>query len=443
MYPTKDLLQEVKNVLRRRKKLLIITPVLFILLSWGALQLIKPTYESSISILVQSEESVNPMMLYEMSGRSPSQNQLQSFNKIIYSRSSMEMLIDSLGLDDEIESKKQQQSLVEGLRNQISTTSESSESFEITFSATDPVRARDGAELLANYFIETRQQLENNRNSETVAFFQSKLKELENSVDKHQESIMNSTTDNMEGQAMNQEALQKRLESIDENINDLDWQIIQEENKLNIIEDFLEQGENISVTPLYKLPTDEIPLGEELNELLGEHDQMNEQYTESYPQLKSLKQQIIKLAERIPPAIESKLENLRELREEERQKRQQVINDMEQTFVATQQNDRQESSLNVYKELYSDIQVKLEQAQMSQEVGGKASEQFVVLDPAYIPQRASSPNKRFIVGAGFLIGIIIGGLLMGIAEMLDTTIRREEDLKFKKPVIAYLSDGRI
>lgn len=442
MYPTKEIVQDVKKVVKRRKRLLLFTPILFALLSYGALRLIQPKYESSISILVQKEDTLDPITLYQMGGKVASEDRLKSFNEIIYSRSTMEILIDSLHLDKNIESEVQKQELVDDLRKNIQTDSRASDSFKITFFDTDPVRARDGVALLANHFIQTRMKLENKRNNETVEFFQSKLDELEDVVDKQHKKIVNTATDQMKKIPVDQTALQSRLQSIDKQLDDLDWRIAQEENKLKIIRNFLSQeGTEISIQPLYKLSLKEIPLGDNLGSLLSDFDMLRQKYTDSYPDVRSLRLRILELAKRIPPALESNLSTLRMQRRGLNSQRGKVIDDMEQAYVAAQRSHSQKSNYNVYQQLYNDMKVKLEQARMTRDIGNKASEQFMVLDPPVIAKEPSSPDRQVIIGAGLFIGLIVGWLLAGLAEALDTTIRSENDLQIEKPIIAYLTDG--
>lgn len=405
--------------------------------------MIEPEYESSTSILVQKEEALNPVALYEMAADIASDDRFKSFNEIIYSRSTMEMLVDSLNLDESIETEAQKQDLVDDLRKNIVTSSQASDSFEITYYDTDPVRARDGVALLARHLIRTRSKLENRRNNETVEFFQTKLDELEQIVDKQRSQIVDETTEQMKELPVDQTALQNRLQSIDTQLDELDWRIIQEENKLEVFKDFSSQDtQDLSVQPLYKLSLKDLPFGSELSTLLSEYDQLRQQFTDSYPRLRTVRSRIIEVAKRIPPSINTELNNLKLQRKELSNQRSGVINDMERAFVASQRNSSKQSNHSIYQQLYSDMKVKLEQARLSRDMGNKASEQFIVLDPPYISKEPSSPNKRVIITMGFVVGIIMGTLLMAVSEVLDTTIRTEEDLELDKPIIAYLTDGR-
>ncbi len=174
---------------------------------------------------------------------------------------------------------------------------------------------------------------------------------------------------------------------------------------------------------------------------MEEYDRLRERFTDSYPELRSLRTQILETSKRIPPAINSKLSNLRMQQQDLNDERASVINDMEKNFVASQRSNSQQSNFTIYQDLYSDMKVKLEQARMAREVGDNATEQFVVLDHPYISEEPSSPNNPLVVAIGFILGLIFAGIFIGIAEVLDTTIRSESDLEYQKPIIAYLADG--
>lgn len=94
MYHIKEVVHEIKLAAKRRKMLLISIPILFTAISIGATFFIPQEYMSSTSILVQKDETLNPLLMYEMAVSTVSDDRLQSFNEIIYSRTTMEMLID-------------------------------------------------------------------------------------------------------------------------------------------------------------------------------------------------------------------------------------------------------------------------------------------------------------------------------------------------------------
>lgn len=442
VYSTKEIAQEIRQAAKRRKKLLMLTPVFFLILSFAALLVIEPKYKSTTSILVQKEEALNPLVLYQMAVNLASEDRLLSFNEIVYSRSTMMMLIDSLGLDKDVITESEKQKLILEVQQNIGTTSRASNSFEISYYDTDPVRARDGVELLANHFIQTRVSLENRRNNETVDFFRNKLDELEQVVGQQRDQIVSATTNLMKELPFDAEALRARLQDLENEFETLEWNIYQEEEKLEIVNEYLNRTEDENrVQILYKLPFDDLAHGLELSDLMVEYEQFRRQFTESYPPLRAIMVQISEVVNRIPSSIESRLENMNLQKEELSRQRAQLINDMERAFIVKQRNSSQESDFSIYQELYNNMKVKLEQARMTRDIDDKASEQFIVLDAPYIPEKPSSPNRKLVLAIGLFLGLMIGVILSGVAEIMDTTVRKEEDLEFTKPIIAYLVDG--
>ncbi len=442
MYQAKETAQELLSAARRRRFLLLFTPLFFLGLSFGALQLIEPKYTSTTSILVQKEETLNPLILYEMAVNIASEDRLNAFNEIIYSRSTMEMLIDTLRLSTRLETEREKQSLIETLRKQIRTESRASDSFEISFTATDPVISRDAVLFLSNHFISTRLLLEKRRNNETVEFFTAKLEEMERVVEQQRDQVVSSASDQLQVLPMDERALQARLQGIDARLESLDWQIFQMEEQMNVVRDYLaEDPERADVRQLFRLPLDQTPFGRELSELLREYGELSQIYTSSYPRMRVVSSQIRQIAGRIPTAMESTLERLRHQRGDLAAQRNSVINDMQQAFIATQVNRSQQSDYSVYEKLYNDMKIKLEQARMTRDIGDRATEQFIVLDEPFVPEKPSSPNRTLVIALGLVAGFIVGVIVSAVAEVLDTSVRGVTDLEYRKPVIAYLSDG--
>lgn len=442
MYKTKDVAQDLKSAAKRRRVLLIVTPILFLVAAFTAVYFIEPTYKSSTTILVEKDETLNPLVLYEIAVHIASEDRLQSLNEIIYSRSTVEVLIDSLNLESGIRTEAEKQLLIEKTQNNIETRSRASDSFEISFYDTNPTRARDGAELLANYFISTKLRMETRRHEETVEFFSNKLQELEERVASQRDRSVTVTSERMRDLPSSADNLQERLQEINAQLDEIEWQIVREEDKLVILSSYQnEENQTEAIRHLYKLPISEIQFGNELSELLNEYDRLQQQYTESYPRLRALSEQIAGVANRIPPTVESNIRRLNSQKEDLSQQKQRVISDMQQYFVATQRASSQQSDYSIYEGLQNEMRIKLEQAKMTRDIGQRAVDQFIVLDAANIPEKPAYPNKRLILVIALIVGLVMGVAASSVAEMMDTTLRDEKDLHFQKPIIAYLTSG--
>ncbi len=442
MYETKDVAQDLKAAAKRRRLILIMSPILFVIAALLAIYFIEPKYESTTTILVQKDETLNPLVLYEIAVHIASEDRIQSLNEIIYSRTTMGILIDSLKLDSEMDSDANNQQLIANTQNRIGTRLRASDAFEISYIDTDPVRAQKGAQLLANHFINSKLLMESRRHEETVNFFSNKLEELETIVEEQRNQTASRTSEQMQISPSDSDALQERLQRIDSQLDAIEWQLYQEEEKLTAVTSFQnETNVNQGIPHLYKLPLSEMQFGDELTVLLNEYDNLRQQFTDSYPRLRGLAVQIKQVADRMPPVLTTNIRRLNSQKQELSLQKEQVVGDMQQNFVATQRASSQQSDFSIYEGLRAEMRVKLEQAKMTRDIGMQAADQFIVLDAAIVPENPVSPNKPLILGIGLLLGVIMGIVASALAEIMDTTIRDELDMPFKKPIIAYITSG--
>ena len=442
MYEIKDVAQDLKAAAKRRRLLLILSPILFVIAALLATYFIEPKYQSTTTILVQKDETLNPLVLYEIAVHIASEDRIQSLNEIIYSRSTMEILIDSLELDSDVKHEADKQQLISSTQKNINTRLRATDAFEISFTDTDPVRARDGAELLANHFINSKLLMESRRHEETVNFFSNKLAEIEAIVNDQRNQAVSRTSEQMRDMPSNSEALQERLQSIDGQLDAIEWRLLQEEEKLSVVESFQEEDNvNQGINYLYRLPLSEMQFGDELALLLNEYDNLRQQFTESYPRLQALAVQIKQVADRMPPTLTTNIQRLNSQKRELTQQKERVVGDMQQFYVTTQRASSQQSDFSIYEGLQAEMRVKLEQARMTRDIGMRAADQFIVLDAAIVPENPVSPNKILIIGIGLFLGVIMGVVASAVAEVMDTTIRDESDMPFEKPIIAYITRG--
>lgn len=436
-------IEDLKNILKRRKRLLIIIPLLMLVMGIGASYLITPKYMSSISILVQKEETLNPLILYEMAVNIASEDRLVSFNKIIYSRSTVEMLIDSLNLDKDIKTNLEKQRLIEKIQGNIATSLRASDSFDISYYDSDPARAQKGVGILAEHFIKTRLKLENRRNEETVEFFESKLKELEQAVAERRENILSLSKQRLKETPNDNTALRIRMQGLDREIESLDQKVegLQAAyDDLNSID--LNKLSALDIEKLYNVVLLELPFTDDLRSNLREYDALKQNFTMQHPDMKSQVEQIKEIASRIPPAIQSELSMKQMKLQDLKNQRKMIISTIQEAVVAERVDQSTESDYSIYQDLYNDMKVKLEQAKTTRDLAKKAADQFIVIDPPFYPEEPVSPNRVLITIGSLFAGIFLAIVVVVAAEIFDSTIRREDDIiDFDKPVIAFITDG--
>ena len=441
MYQTRKTVQKIRQLFKRRIKLLIITPIFFGLLSIAALYLVDPVFESSITIQVNDEETIDPLTFYGITVNTEPEDRFEAFDKIVYSRTSIEKLVDSLGLGYNTKTEAEEKDLIESVREDITTQLTSSDLYEITYQNSSAQKARDGVVFLANHLVETRLRLEQKRNRETVKFFENKIRELEDIVE-NQETPQKAESPSQQA-SVDRNVLQTRLQNIDNQLMQLEWQIIRQEDRIKKLDNFLNSAaQDFSVKSLYSLSLDEVSVGQNLIGLLEKYEQMSQQFTDNYPPLRSLQVQIVEAVRRTLPVIESNLSSLKIQQESLNQRRIQVIDDMESAFVATQAKSNEQSDISIYQELYDEMKIKLEQARISHQIGDEITEKFSVTESPVVANEPVFPKRKVVIATGLILGILFGGVFMVLAETLDTTIRSERDLELDKPVIAFLTDGK-
>ncbi len=443
MHQTQFVVTEIKRFLKRRKIILILAPLLFTGLSVAAILYLPPKYESDISILVERDETLNPMIQFTMAVALASEDRLRSFNEIVYSRSTINMLIDSLGLDKERSNGGSREDLIRSVRRDISTNLRASDSFSISYLHNDPALAQKGVQLLADHFIQKRLSLENRRHEQTVDFFENKVEELQQSVREREQRVVAHLQQTLEQDDIPREeqALQSDIDDIEDEIERLERRMERMEASLELLQE-VNSGER-HIEEIRELNLEELPSGMDMRERINRYRDYMQRYTAQFPGVRELVNQIHDLSERMITEIHAVLFDQNQERIYLLDKRSDLMERLEQTAFVQHQRAGSRGDLEVYKALLDDMKVKVEQARSSRDLGERAQQQFIVIDSPNLPEKPAKPDPLLVLGGGIFLGIFLGVVGAGFAELLDTTVRRPEDLAgFDVPVIAYLPSGK-
>jgi succinoglycan biosynthesis transport protein ExoP len=433
-------IDEIRSITRRRWKLFAFSSLIVIVISIIGAYTLPRQYVSTTQILVQRDEILNPLVSYTMGVVLASEDRLRTFNEIIFSRKMSQVLIDTLGLLKNTNSVAERDALLKTVQHNIEIDRRGSDSFTISYSDTDPVRAQRAAALIAEFFIKTNTEVENRRNDLSVQFFEQKLAEYREKYEASQKvfvSVLQQRVDSLPTQA---NSLYAQLDDVNKRIADVDKRVQSYQGALALLRNVSDSlNTPKGQQALFDLQHEDLPYATDLRGLVGRFEDLARRYTLKYPDVERLEDQIVQLLDRIRASLESELPEQQEQRWQLEEKRARVIDGLKNSSVVQKEDEDKESNYNMYRRLYDEMKVKLEQARTTADLGKKGASQYIILDPAVVPTQPTKPNRIMLIVGGFGVGILIGVLAVVAAELFDTTVRAPIDIeRYHKPIIAFI-----
>ncbi|HLP17674.1 MAG TPA: GNVR domain-containing protein [Bacteroidota bacterium] len=430
--------REIGSVFYRRIKLLSIPPIAVTALAVAVTSQLPRMYESSTSILVQRNEVQNPIS--GMTATAPSyqmeDDPLRFIDEILYSRKTIEMLLDSLNVEYLSLPEALRRKLIDDRMSNIKIQRQARESFSIIYADDDPIRAQRGAGVLADLFMQTTSSTLNQRNEVTVRFYEQKLEEFRQKLEQSQEQLMPRLRDRMQDNP----AAGTYLRDVEKQMQESEARAKELKHDLVLIR---ELPEDLSSKParqtLFELSRLDIPYASELRGLVTKHDDALGRYTERHPEVTTVQVTILEMLERMAAGIQGEINKQESRTGDLRRTRTQMMSDM--LGASAQSGQEKESNLAVYQRLYDGMKVKLEEAQIQRAIGKTANNQFTIIDPPLVPLKPSKPNRALIVGGGFGLGLLLGIVSAILSELFDSTIRTTHIVElYHKPIIAFLPE---
>jgi len=372
-----------------------------------------------------------------------SEDRMGTFNEIIYSVKTIESLIDSLQLNRGLRSEADKQRLIKTLRNNIEVDRHGTESFSIIYTDNDPVRAQRAVSILTDILIQTKLSVANEQNERTVEFFEKKLEEFRDKFENSQNIVVSQMKERINTLPVEDRLLYARLDNIEQQIGNQDVKIKTYQQALSVLRTYpealhTEKGKQA----LYEFERAELPFVSDLRALVAKYDDYITRYTSNYPEVKNLESQTIEVLSRMKNAVDSEISRLQARRWDLEKERDQVVSNLKQSTITERVDQDKESNYSIYRQLYDEMKIKLEQARTTRDLGSHAAYQFNIIDPALVPTEATKPNRTLIVVAGFGLGLGLGFILVILSELFDTTVRTSKDIEFyQKPVIALIPEG--
>ncbi|HEY1903595.1 MAG TPA: hypothetical protein VGG56_14265 [Terracidiphilus sp.] len=475
-------LQRYLSIVRRRHRHFLIPLLLGWLIVWGASWVLPSRYKSSTLILV--EQPTMPKSYVESNVTDDLQSRLQSITEQILSRTRLLLIIDKLHLYGGGREQKSPDDKVELMRKDIDielvrdSHGDQITAFRVNYSAHDPHIAQQVTSELTDLFINENLKVRQQESQDTTQFIASQLENARASL-ADQEAKVREFQGQHEGALPSQQASNLQI------LGGLQSQLQNEQDALNTakqqrvyLQSLFEQYRGLHGVPrtVEGAPTSLSALDQELDRLKAKLTDLSSHYTDRYPDVQRVKDQIAKTekmrddliadgknkgnggkqtsdgttardvtdASQSSPALQ--LQGQLQANQAEISNREQAvaglkarINDyqgrLNEEPAVEQQMDDLTRGYDQSKVDYDGLLKKKNESEMATSMEQmQQGERFTMLDPPSLPLKPDFPNRLKFCGIGLGVGLALGLGVAGGFEVLDGRMYSEKEIKTLLPV---------
>jgi polysaccharide chain length determinant protein (PEP-CTERM system associated) len=473
--------ERILDIVRRRHLQFLIPLFLVWALVWGASWILPPRYESSTTILVSQptmpQDYVQPNITDDW------QTRLESIKQQILSQTRLLMIIDKLHLYQNSGANLTDDEKVDQIRKDIDVELDRDparmniSAFVISYSAGDPQLAQRVAGELSNLFINENTKVRQQQSEGTTQFLQQQLEEARASLSaqdskvqqfqaQHGGTLPSQEQSNLQILAGLQTELQNDQDALNTARQQRAYQqamMQQERANAGKAQGGSSQGGGLGIADL-------ATVNEQLDRLRAQLADLSSRYTDEYPDVQVLKNQIAKTevmrnnllaAAKAKPSSPPKATAVSDLElsgpaqqmQGELQANQMEITNRENAIAelksrigeyqgrlnAQPSTSQQLSDLtrgyDQSKANYDDLLRKVQESQMATSMERlQQGERFTVLDPPTVPTKPSFPNRLKFCAIGIAAGLAFGLIVAGGLEFLDGRMHSEKDIKALLPM---------
>ncbi len=463
------------NVARRRYMQFVIPFFLGWLVVWGASWVLQPRYKSSTLILV--EEPTMPKDYVQPNVSNDLQDKLQSITQQILSRTRLAMIIKNQHLYPEGGASLSDDERVERMRKDIDielvrdARNNEITAFRIFYSARNPLVAQQVTSELKNLFIDETLRVRQQQSEGTTKFIESQLEDARGQL-AQQEAKKQAFEATHQGALPTQEASNLQI------LSGLQSQLQNEQDSLNTarqqrvyLQAQIAEYKNAKSTPrtIDGIPTGVAAMDVELTKLRAQLTDLLSRYTESYPDVKKLKEQIAQTQRMrdemaanpkgaglgdashdgdaaVPGSPIAQLQGSLQANQLEIANREKSVSELKDRI--NEYNGRLNSEPTTEQELaaltrgydqtranYDDLLKKKNESEMATSMEQmQQGERFTMLDPPSLPVKPDFPNRLKFCAMGLGVGFGLGLVVAAGFEFMDDKMHNEKEIKALLPV---------
>jgi polysaccharide chain length determinant protein (PEP-CTERM system associated) len=459
-------------IVRRRRWLILVPAIVGPIVAFLVARKLPPKYTSTSLIIIEEPKvptSFVPSILSnDMTAR------LAHLEEQILSRTRLQPLVEQYGLYNSDWNKVSMEGLVDKMRDAIVVTpvayskqpgEDSGQQnqvpgYKVEFTADTPQLAQAVCTQITSMLIDANLRLGEQRAQGTAHFIAGQLQDAKQKLEEQdaklaafQRQYFGSLPDQEQNTVQLVASLSSQFNSLTDTLNR------DEEDKT-----YLESLRSQQVSEWKASQTGKSPetLQQQLARLENDLATMRVEYTDTYPDVIRLKQQIADLKQAIarqavahdgteakrtldpssePPQVRQLDAQLHSInmeiqigeRDQARVRRQIATYeaDLKMTPAVEQQYKDITRNYETALKFYNSLLAKEDESQMSSSLQEQqGGQQLEVLDPADLPQKPSFPNYERFAGGGMMVGLVLGLGAALLLEMRDKALRDERDVEF-------------
>ncbi|WP_338523227.1 Wzz/FepE/Etk N-terminal domain-containing protein [Pseudomonas batumici] len=437
-------------VIKHHAWLLILSVAVILVMSVVVAISIPPIYESSGTILVESQQ-ISPDLVAS-NNNTFADERIEVIRQRVMTREHLEGIIDKYNL---FASQSRQLSVsekIDEMRNAITVSlvsavvkgrGEVTIAFRLSFEHRQAEIANKVANELVTLFLDENIKQRTERASETTEFLTQEadklrveLEALENRLADFKQAHSNALPEHQELRMNMLSRAETELKEVDR-----DYKSAREELRFNELE-------LSAAATKHELPGPAVDKQQDLGSLKAEYTRLRSLYTEAHPDVRAVKRKIAALeatkgaggaaapasldlakAQARIAATEARIKSLADQKQEILKK----IADYEAQILETPQVERGLVTLmrdyeNARKK-YEEIRTKEMSAKISESLEQEnKAERFVLLESPLLPEKPIRPNRKKVVAMGFVLAPVGAGALVMLLEMLNQRVRGAEAL---------------
>ena len=436
-------LHDYLDIVRRRALVMVTAFIVVIIVASAFAILLPPVYQSSGTILIESQQISNKIIASSVSGYA--RERIEVIKQRVMTRENLLRIMKKYNLFRDKNESRVTSELINNVRKRIAINLKGGKrgktiAFSLSFEDRHAELAYGVTSELVTLFLDENIKSRVERATETTRFLSQEAQRLKMELEKIESLVAGYKQEHAGSLPENLNLKTAILQRTEIELANINREYKATENELQRLEFELsaaKSGMGVEETPVYRL-----------KQLKAEYRQASISYKDTHPTIRALKRKIEMLEkgevseediatpaagvlinselvlrlETLIVTAKDKLESLDSQRKPMRKK----IARYEQQIIKTPQVELALSSLlrdhTNAKKKYEEIQAKQLTAQIAENLEGEnKSERFSLIDPPLLADKPIKPNRYKILMLGFLIALAAAG---GIAFLLETLNQR-------------------